>query len=98
MQDSINVNENNNNQPVKVERKIQTRLEIISSDSPKKVEDRYNRFANFVLGYGGEIKGCKFTTTSGTVDGSPWETFHVAIFYNLPSNVTEKLLVGAYEN
>ena len=84
-------------EPVKVQRMTRSKIEIISSESAIKMQDRYDRFANFVLSYGGSIVGCKFTTTSGNVDGAPWETYHLCIFYSVPINVSDKLLLGAYE-
>ena len=84
-------------EPVKVQRMTRSKIEIISSESAIKMQERYDRFANFVLSYGGSIAGCKFTTTSGSVDGSPWETFHLCVFYSVPINVSDKLLLGAYE-
>ena len=51
------------NPPSRVQRMTRSKIEIISSESAIKMQERYDRFANFVLSYGGSIAGCKFTTT-----------------------------------
>lgn len=83
--------------PVRVHRHTRSRIEIISSDSIQKVQDRYFRFKNFIDSYGAIIKSITHEQSEGTVDGVPYTTHSVFINYELPANVTDKILIGAYE-
>ena len=84
-------------EPKQVERKIRSKIEIISSDDETKVMERYDKFVNHLLTYGAIIKAVEFSTAAGGNPEDFFVQFSVSVGYEVPLNVTDEMIAEGRE-
>lgn len=81
-----------NTVPQRVQRRVRSKLEIISSESPAEVQEAYDKFVNHIMTFGAIIGYPYFSTAAGKdyVEYTAW------IRYEVPIAVTDEMIQEAY--
>ena len=84
-------------EPIKVQRFVRSKLQIFTDADEDKLRDRYDKFVNHIMSYGGNTQYKQFSTALGEIEGEPFVQFSVCVYFDVPVNVTDELIKQGLE-